>query len=356
MSVWTGWDPLEEIIVGDCYSPGDMDWVLPAPARDNFNIILKETREDLDYLANYLKSMGVIVHRPIVTAYKQSVELENFNVLIPAAPIVPRDQYLVYGNTIYQTYTSMPDRYVDSINYYSVFKQLYDNNHNWISMPPPALSKLSEGDKWWINGEDIYKSMSDKLLWHTATIFKAGDSIIYNNKGPGTPAGLQWFKQNCPNTKFIENDSRLSKGWGHIDHGFFMTDDNTVLCSSTDWVPSILKNKKVIEIGQYFQRLGVEKLTDDYTATAGKFSPEWLEKWLLEWKGYAQAVNFDTNVLVVDSHNVIFSHYHKELFSFLKNLGITGHVCQQRHGIFWEAGVHCLTLDIKRTGNKRKII
>ena len=77
MSVWTGWDPLEEIIVGDCYSPGDMDWVLPAPARDNFNIILKETREDLDYLANYLKSMGVIVHRPIVTAYKQSVELEN---------------------------------------------------------------------------------------------------------------------------------------------------------------------------------------------------------------------------------------------------------------------------------------
>jgi hypothetical protein len=93
-----------------------------------------------------------------------------------------------------------------------------------------------------------------------------------------------------------------------------------------------------------------------YAATTGKFSPEWLEKWLLEWKGYAQQVNFDTNVLVVDSFNIIFSHYHKELFDFLKNRGITAHVCKQRHGIFWEAGVHCLTLDIKRRGDKRKIV
>lgn len=356
MAVWTGWDPLEEIIVGDCYSPGDMDWALPENSRDNFNIILKETREDLDYLSRYLESMNVKVHRPVVTQYRQTVELENFNISIPTAPIVPRDQYLVYGNTVYQTYTSMPERYLDAANYYPIFKQLYDQGHNWISMPPPVLKNLSKNDRWWINGESIYGSMNNTLLWHTATLFKAGDSIIYNCKGPGTGTGLDWFKQNCPDTRFIENNSKLTRGWGHIDHGFFMSDDNTVFCSSLDWVPGALKNKNIIEIGQYFQRLGVEKLADEYAATAGKFSPEWLEKWLLEWKGYAQQVNFDTNVLVVDPLNIIFSHYHKDLFDFLKNKGITAHVCEQRHGIFWEAGVHCLTLDIKRKGNKRKIV
>jgi len=50
VSVWTNWDPLEEVIVGDCYAPGDLDWCIPREHLEAFNRILKETREDLKYL------------------------------------------------------------------------------------------------------------------------------------------------------------------------------------------------------------------------------------------------------------------------------------------------------------------
>jgi glycine amidinotransferase len=354
MSIYTGYDPLLEVIVGDCHGPGDLDYALPDQSKDNFNIILKETKEDLDSLSRYLESMGVKVHRPNVTKYNSSIDLGNFQISIPTSPVVPRDQYLVYGDTIYQTYTSMPDRYLDSINYYDIFKEMFDQGYNWISQPPPILTNLNENDKWWDNGQHVYKSRSN-ILWHTATFFKCGDAIIYNELGPGTASGLEWMQRNTRGTRFVKNDSNHAKGWGHIDHGFFMTDDNTVICSDVNWVPGCLKEKTVIEIGQYIGKIDKKRYGVELSSTAGKFSPEWLERWLLEWKGYTQEVNFDTNVLVIDNYNVVFSHYHKEMYEFLRNKGITAHYCPQRHGLFWESGVHCLTLDIKRKGENRKI-
>jgi len=40
----------------------------------------------------------------------------------------------------------------------------------------------------------------------------------------------------------------------------------------------------------------------------------------------------------------------------LSKIGITCHVASIRHALFWEAGIHCLTLDLKRRGNKRSIV
>jgi N-dimethylarginine dimethylaminohydrolase len=85
-------------------------------------------------------------------------------------------------------------------------------------------------------------------------------------------------------------------------------------------------------------------------------SLEWLDTWLQEWKGYAQDVAFETNVLVVDPQNIICSAVQPEVFELLNTLGVTCHVAPIRHGLFWEAGIHCLTLDLKRKGANRSIV
>jgi hypothetical protein len=54
--------------------------------------------------------------------------------------------------------------------------------------------------------------------------------------------------------------------------------------------------------------------------------------------------------------NIIFSIDQPKVFELMATMGIQAHVCKMRHGLFWEAGVHCLTLDIKRRGNKRSVI
>jgi hypothetical protein len=353
MSIWTNWDPLEEVIVGDCYAPGDLDWLVDQEARHDFNIILKETKEDLDHLSNLLTKLGVTVHRPNVTRYTHGLDLSSFYIQNPTAPIVPRDQYFVYGNTVFQTYTSMPDRYLDSVNYYSIFKKLFDQGHNWLSLPPPILNTLKETDKWWSSGNAIYNRLHNQLLWHTATMFKCGDAIIVNSWGPGTQAGFEWVRRNLPEAQLISNiNNTKMNNWGHIDHGFFMTDDNTVFCQDKSWVPKCLQHKTIYEVGPLPGDTVVDDFLKAYAISNGKYSSDWIA----QWKGYDQPVNFDTNVLVVDSTNVIFSSKVPVLFDIMESKGITCHVAPQRHGAYWEGGVHCLTLDVKRRGIKRKIV
>lgn len=344
--IYTNWDPLVEVIVGDCYN---------AHHKNKLAQIFAETKEDLDNLADYLSKLGIYVHRPIVIKHKDNIDLGAFKVKHATAPIVPRDQYLVYGNTIFQTYTSMPDRYLDSINYNHIFKELFDRGHNWISQPPPILDTLVE--KWWANGEKIYgEQLKEQILWHTATMFKCGDKLITNTQGPGTKAGLEWMKRNLPPNTIIDVGNTYQKGFGHIDHGWFMTNDDLVFCVNKDWVPEPLHSKQLVELQDHFEKFDDTKFISDYQNTAGKFSDAWIDKWLTEWKGYAQEVFFDSNVLVIDSNNVLFSNQQPGIFKVMEQYGINCHVVTQRHGLFWEAGIHCLTLDIVRKGINRSVI
>lgn len=348
--IWTNWDLLEEVIVGDSYQPGDLDWAIDPAIKNQFNTILRETKEDLDNLAAVLTNLGVTVHRPLVTKYANTIDLGNFKIKNPTSPIVPRDQYFAYGNTVFQTYTSMPDRYLDSTNYYHIFRDLYTRGYNWISQPPPVLKDLSGIEHWWSENQPYNTLLKNQLLWHTATMFKCGDAVIVNSQGPGNQLGLEWMERNMPDTRFIKRDD-----WGHIDHGFFMTDDNTVWCFDESWVPECLKNKKIHSVGHLVDLFNFPA----YANTFGqheKLSKEWIQKWLSEWKGYDQAVSFDTNVLVVDSNNVIFSNNQPKLFEYMNKHGVNCHVANQRNSIFWESGIHCLTLDIKRSGERRRIV
>jgi hypothetical protein len=344
--IYTNWDPLKEVIVGNCVD------------RDDHAILSKifqETKEDLDILSEYLTKLGIRVHRPDVTNLPKDVDLGRFKINNPTSPIVPRDQYLMYGKTIYQTYTSMPDRYLDSTSYNHIFKEFFDKGYNWLSMPPPILDSLV--DKWWADGPRIYHSqLKDQVLWHTATMFKCGDKLITNVNGPGNSSGLEWMKRNLPTNTVIDTGATHQQGFGHIDHGWFMTNDELVFCVNKDWVPEALRNKEIVELQDHFQKFDDTKFITDYTSTAGKYSDAWLEKWLNEWKGYAQEVFFDSNVLVIDSHNVLFSNHQPGIFKVMERYGINCHVVPQRHGLFWEAGIHCLTLDLVRDGECRRIV
>jgi hypothetical protein len=353
MAIWTEWDKLTDVIVGDC--PTHCDYNFSPAVSVLFNQILSETKEDLNNLSNLFTKLGVKVRRPNILNKKVDIEITDFNINYPVFPIIPRDQYLVYGETIYQTYTSMPERYLDSLSYNDIFLDLFKEGHNWLSQPPPLLKNLPIEEEWWIQGLQRYQgTLKDKLLWHTATMFKCGDSVITNHQGPGTQYGLEWMKRNI-DAKIIHNENAHTNGWGHIDHGFFMTDDDTVFAIDESWLPHCLKNKNVIIIGDLVELMDYSNFVESYKTNGGKKSADWLNMWMNEWKGYMQDVCFDTNVLIVDSKNIIFSNEQPKLFKLLNGMGISCHVSKIRHGAFWESGIHCMTLDVKREGNKRSV-
>jgi arginine deiminase len=152
------------------------------------------------------------------------------------------------------------------------------------------------------------------------------------------------MERNLPADTIVSANSKAQQNWGHIDHGFFMTDDDTVFCVDRSFVPGVLQHKTIHEIKSYFPSEKKQRAINNF------------EHLLDESKGYEQVVSFNTNVLVVDPHNVIFSDHYSVLFDHLASLGIKCHAAPLRHKTFWAAGPHCVTLDIQRRGNKRKII
>lgn len=353
MEIWTEWDPLQSIVVGDCPTECNFVDIVDEHSKKLLDKILRETKEDLDHLSETLKKLGVKVYRPKLLRYKDKISIPDFEITNPIYPLISRDQYLVYGKTIYQSYTSLPDRYFDGLSYYEVFKDLYESGFNWISQPPPILENLTS-DSWWVNGPQQYQRLKNKILWHAATFFKCGDSIIVNDRGPGTSLGLEWYKRNIDGNIII-NQGTSCESFGHIDHGFFMTDDDTVV-GLENWIPHCLRNKKTIIIDQLITPAPIEEIINAKQKFENRYSYDWLSQWLNEWRGYAQDVCFDTNILVVDKNTLIFSNHQPHLFEELKKINIQCLVCPLRHGGFWESGIHCLTLDLVRIGNKRSII
>lgn len=354
--MYTEFDPLQEVIVGDSYLPGDLDHLLTIKNLSGFNKILQETKQDLDNLSWILQSHNIKVHRPEIHRYDESIKMPTFDIRLPMAPLVPRDAYIVRGNTVIQTYTSLTDRYFDSSSYYKIFKELFDQGYNWISQPTPMLKNLNEKEKWFFDKDVYNRELHDKILWHTATMFQAGDAVIVNNRGPGTSQGLEWMKRNLPDTRFINNNGTVFGNFGHIDHGFILIDDDTVIHAGIEWVPDVLKTKKLIDVKKFLPELKLDRFRKDYIEIGGRYDVHWVEKYLENWKGYNQEVCFDLNVLIVDSKNIIWSREIPELFKFLQTLGIESTVAPMRHSLFWEGGVHCATLDIKRNGTSRRII
>jgi len=371
MSIFTNWDELEEVVVGNCPNEAPRNWTLSKEILNVFDIILSETKEDLDNLSEYLKTnFNIKVYRPKIINFEKDIKCGDFIVRNPMFPIVPRDQYFIYDKTIYQTYTSFQDRYFDSLNFYDIFFSLFKDGYNWVSQPPPNMKDFfNDTNKGaghlyldlFNSPNNLYNKYSDTLLWHTANLFKCGEHIIANNLGPGTAFGLDWFKRNS-NCKIINNEGTIMNSWGHIDHGFYMPNDNMVICTDKIWVPKCLMKKEIVELkGLYkpFDYNNFYKSTQPFKERLNLDNTQsildWLNYWLIEWKGYAQEVAFESNVLVVNPTNIIYNIEQPQVFKFLETFGIKSHVCKIRHGGFWDAGIHCLTLDIKRKGNKRKI-
>jgi hypothetical protein len=78
---------------------------------------------------------------------------------------------------------------------------------------------------------------------------------------------------------------------------------------------------------------------------------DFVNTWMNDWVGYVEETVFDVNMLVIDEKNVICNNYNEKVFDALSRHGVTPHFCNFRHRYFWDGGLHCITLDLKRKGD-----
>jgi N-dimethylarginine dimethylaminohydrolase len=80
---------------------------------------------------------------------------------------------------------------------------------------------------------------------------------------------------------------------------------------------------------------------------SAKFN-EHIIKHAQDWVGDYTETYFEVNCLVIDEHNVFMLGENEGVFRELERHGITAHAMPFRTRTFWDGGLHCITLDIRR--------
>jgi N-dimethylarginine dimethylaminohydrolase len=347
VSIYSEFQPLEEVLVGQAYPPGSFAYSQDSELRDGIDRILSETEEDLQKLVGIFESFGVKVRRPstlfelgTATGKARTLDLNLFDFTFPNHPLMPRDTVLVAGNQLIQTYTKSANRYLENWAYYSLFKEYFDQGARWTSMPAPFFTEHPP----------TYDLFEDKkVLFHAANLLKCGKDIFFsqagegqwNEKGKGTSSGIKWLQQEL-GERYRFHAAPCA---GHLDGKIALLKPGLVITWNPKHIPAALSKWDIIQVNspnpfpEYFQKIKKQRFYKDF-----------VQQWLKEWIGYVDETVFDVNMFSVSEKCVITNGYNKDVFDQLKHHGVEAIPWNFRHQYFWDGAIHCVTLDIRRSG------
>lgn len=329
---YTEFQPLEEVLIGRNFDPKIVDDFDALPkVKALLKRMLEETEEDFQHLIKVCKTYGANVIRP---EYDYS-EIKNFTY-----PYLnqPRDCTIVIG-----------DKIIVGLNYMPYMKSMvkclkhYDQKHFLIertklhSLRCPTIARL---------GKDILGDVGDlgvdekhwKFLKDYFTEFNFIDHKLITDEVK-------------PMTGSLHGDSIFAI----LKPGLLLTEKKSHLYRD------LYPNWDVLEVDRNFSTLKkwIKGTKDKMMPYIYSFSNkeyhqeafyQYINTWLTDWVGYSQETVWDINCLVLDEENVVFSQENKELFKKLEKHKINPIVSPFRHRWFWDGGIHCITLDIKRRG------
>lgn len=312
-----GWSPLEEVWLGDVYPPEWYDH-LPPDIRDVFYRITEITREDLATIQAKLEEFGVVVRRPVYENITDYLDYRNGQLIKPE--ICPRDTFVTVGDTLL-TPNDVPACWQPTVNQYLAAGG---------KVSPSAMHHI-------FNGANVVRAGRDIVI----------DADIFD------PASIN---VNIPALK----DYRITweKNGGHMDGCFAILKPGLILANHyyngydrtfPGWeiiflnVSTYNKHRNYPPPGASFNgKFYVEGLEFEHA-----FSKHVIEH-AQNWVGDYTETYFELNCLVLDEQNVMMLGYNPALESKLAEHGITVHWVPFRCRGFWDGGMHCITVDIRR--------
>lgn len=303
------WSPLKEVWLGDVY-PAHWYSHLADDIREPFEKITEITKEDLNIIEQELVKFGITVRRP---NYKNIEDYTTSENLLLKPQICPRDHFVVLGSTL------IGHKYQTCAWQHIIDEYLRDPESKFVS---------TENFK--INGANIVR-LDERLIIDTED-----DKI---------------------DEEFLQKyQVELVHNGGHIDGCFATLKPGLILASKyfndyektfPNW-DKIFLNKPEFSAHKkpkYPQHNGKWFIPDFISNT--NFN-QFVVNHAQQWVGDYTETFFDLNCLVLDESNVMMLGENIELERKLKQYDITVHWVPFRCRSFWDGGLHCLTLDIRR--------
>ncbi|MGN6084149.1 amidinotransferase [Trinickia sp.] len=339
VSVFTEWDPLEEVIVGIIDDIRVPDWdpnlnaVIPEKAASFFRALPDRFPSDLvalakrevDQLASLLSSEGVVVRRPDEFNHRKTISTPYFSTNGGFYSAMPRDCLFSMGNTIIEAPMAWRSRYFETFAFRSILQDYFDRGAHWISAPKPML----KDDLWNLSHEkSFFDSVirDDEPLFDAADFVRLGRDIIGQRSHVTNRKGVDWL--------------RMALGPEFTVH-VFSFDDASPMHIDTTILPlapgKVLVNRAwVSRLPDIFRHWDV--LTPPASTLPDSHPLYMTSKWI------------HSNVLMLDEKRVIVEAQEEHLIASFTRWGFTPIPCSFRHFQSLGGSFHCATLDVRRRG------
>jgi glycine amidinotransferase/scyllo-inosamine-4-phosphate amidinotransferase 1 len=330
---YTSWQPLEEVIVGRCYTPDYFDFIENAQVRNQIQQIMAETEEDLNGLVRTIETYGAKVHRPRLLGKDHFQEQAVSGSVPNLPPLTPRDHQITLGDKLLRVLPMhelhpICDQYADQVI----------SPHGRIYNPNNIMAGAS-----------------------ASCIVRVGRDVFFDNSEWLKPEQTRWIVDNVLGPEYRVHEAVTD---GHGDAVFAILKPGVILSSKHDvnlnfdrdfpgWEVCKIWDSSIwaaMEVGKFKE----ENFNGRWYVQGAKPTEEfanYVDTYLKDWVGYVSETVFDVNCLVLDEQNVIFSAYNKQVFDFCEKHSINPIISELRHSYFWDGGVSCCTQDLQRRGS-----
>ena len=376
-------------MLGECYSPEFFRDIKNTKVKSALQRIANETQEDLEGYEKVLKDFGCDVIRPDMDKDDSIMNYTDHDgklISIPRSPLQPRDAQMVIGNSLFYTGDDhlAIKRSLDAYNknFKNVFSSLSEVSYrNYKGDSAPDWPDYKDYVERFLNKQPL----SDKPSAHheiynlqilnpnfpvaAPSITVVGrdiyiDDIVDQAMEPNRLLRdyyIQQFKNIFPSFRI----NLLNIG-GHNDACFHTIKPGAIL--SLDEIQTYSKTFPDWDVcylpDQSWDDPKVKSFNKLKRKNAGKWwvpgeeendeFTNFVETWLEDWVGYVEETVFDVNVLVLDEHHVCVSQPDNEIVNtFLKKHKMEPVYVPWRHRYFWDGGLHCITLDLRRDGTQQ---
>ena len=343
INAYNEWDPLEEIIVGiaqDAYFPTDditfnlsVDPKSAIPDHEFTELrlgkisrkVIEETQEDLETLVRVLENEHVTVRRPKPHVNKNKIKTPYWETDRYFA-YCPRDIFLTVGDMIIEAPCMQRSRYFESFCYEEIYVHYTLEGGKWISAPKP---KLRDEDLH-LCGTQYSVLQNHEPIFEAANVIRAGRDLFYLVSDGANTLGAKWLQNTLGDSYRVNLCENLYSGL-HIDSTIALLRPGLLLANP-------------------------ERVTPDNL-------PEPLKKWTMIYTppmvsneesdvGYISTIWLGMNLLMVNPNLAIVDAQQTELITLLQQYKIDVIPLTLRHGRKLGGGFHCVTLDVRRTGQK----
>jgi len=393
LSVNQPWDKLRVCAVGRSYPPELYDFIENPKVRNMIERIAIETEEDYQKLIAKLEEFDVKVIRTNLNLSEEGKIRFIEDGVREKPPMCPRDDTIMVGNKFYS-----PGRinWRELVKANSLFKddQIPEKWSDVKKLPVDikrhivSVIKSYTGDPQTLfeeytrpNHEERYKIYEDihnyvsaegnEIVYglssaNGANIIRAGKDLYSS-----LPIEFDHGNQTIVNKLREEfSDYRvhvLNSVYGHTDAHLCPVKPGILMCTeffeNTDPYNLTFPGWAVIKLEkQGWLDDNIQKQQEWKKRTNGRWwvdgqshdtdTVDYIETWLNHWVNYVEETVFDVNMLVIDKNNIICNNYNKKAFQAFEAIGVTPHVINFRHRYFWDGGIHCITSDLDRDGER----